>query len=78
MALLSLLILIRCISILVNGAGGPYPPSFDCPMRQLALEFAQNIQPFLSLDQLQEIAGYNISGGYMKYAQINFNLNIII
>lgn len=32
------------------------PQSFDCPMRQLALEFAQEIQPFLSGDQLQEIA----------------------
>eukprot|EP01083_Nonionella_stella_P283224 963856_1 len=37
-------------------AGGPYPPTFDCPMRQLALEFAQEIQPWLTTDQLQEIA----------------------
>ena len=29
---------------------------FDCPMRQLALEFAQEIQPWLTKDQLQQIA----------------------
>eukprot|EP01084_Bolivina_argentea_P319827 554783_1 len=39
-----------------NAAGGPYPASFDCPMRKLALEFAQNMQPFLSYDQLKEIS----------------------
>ena len=33
-----------------------YPEDFDCPMRQLSLEFAMKIQPFLSKDQLQEIA----------------------
>eukprot|EP01084_Bolivina_argentea_P066965 122064_1 len=32
------------------------PEDFDCPMRQLALEFAMNIQPHLAKDQLQEIA----------------------
>ena len=30
--------------------------TFDCPMRQLALQYAQYIQPHLSLPQLQEIA----------------------
>ncbi|ETO36597.1 hypothetical protein RFI_00465 [Reticulomyxa filosa] len=30
--------------------------TFDCPMRQLALEFAVEIQPSLTMDQLQEIA----------------------
>ena len=30
--------------------------TFDCPMRQLALEFAQEIQPWLSYTQLQDIA----------------------
>ena len=30
--------------------------SFDCPMRQFALEYAMKIQPFLSRDQLQDIA----------------------
>eukprot|EP01083_Nonionella_stella_P076021 206964_1 len=30
--------------------------SLDCPMRQLALEFAQEIQPWLAQRQLQEIA----------------------
>ena len=29
---------------------------FDCPMRQLALEYAMKIQPFLSKEQLQDIA----------------------
>eukprot|EP01084_Bolivina_argentea_P288607 495377_1 len=33
-----------------------YPIDFDCPMRLLALEFAMEIQPNLSADQLQEIA----------------------
>eukprot|EP01084_Bolivina_argentea_P066970 122070_1 len=33
-----------------------YPEDFDCPMRQLALEFAMDIQPYLAADQLQEIA----------------------
>ena len=33
-----------------------FPEDFDCPMRQLALEFAIEIQPFLSKDKLQEIA----------------------
>ena len=33
-----------------------YPEDFDCPMRQLALEFAMEIQPFLAADKLQEIA----------------------
>ncbi len=59
MALLHLWISIVYVSTMItmlNAAGGPYPASFDCPMRQLALEFAQNIQPFLSYDQLQEIA----------------------
>ena len=32
------------------------PEDFDCPMRQLALEFAMEIQPFLASDKLQEIA----------------------
>ena len=32
------------------------PEEFDCPMRQLALEFAMEIQPFLAADKLQEIA----------------------
>ena len=32
------------------------PAEFDCPMRQLALEFAMEIQPFLAADKLQEIA----------------------
>ena len=33
-----------------------YPEDFDCSMRQLTLEFAMNIQPFLAKDKLQEIA----------------------
>ena len=55
------------------------PKSFDCPMRQLALEFAQEIQPFLTGDQLQEIADAlngspeaqkcNISAQSLKYNQ---------
>ena len=47
------------VSILIhaiNGIGGPYHPSIDCPMRQLALEFAQEIQPWLTTTSLQEIA----------------------
>jgi len=32
------------------------PEDFDCPMRQLALEFAMSTQPFLAQDKLQEIA----------------------
>eukprot|EP01083_Nonionella_stella_P019641 54547_1 len=32
------------------------PQDFDCPMRELALEFAQHIQPWLSQSQLQQIA----------------------
>ena len=32
------------------------PEDFDCPMRQLALEFAMETQPFLAADKLQEIA----------------------
>eukprot|EP01084_Bolivina_argentea_P161071 280406_1 len=35
---------------------GEYPKDFDCNMRQLALQFAQNIQPFLSSNQLTDIA----------------------
>ena len=31
---------------------GPYPASFDCPMRDLAVSFAQNIQPFLTTQQV--------------------------
>ena len=50
---------------MANGVGGPYPPTFDCPMRQLALEFAQDIQPWLTTTSLQEIAdalnGYDIN-----------------
>ena len=30
--------------------------SFDCPMRQLALDFAQDIQPWLTMQQLQQVA----------------------
>eukprot|EP01084_Bolivina_argentea_P309824 535952_1 len=30
--------------------------TFDCPMRSLALQFAQHIQPHLSMEQLQQIA----------------------
>ena len=30
--------------------------TFDCPMRELALQFAQYIQPHLSMQQLQQIA----------------------
>eukprot|EP01084_Bolivina_argentea_P069582 126588_1 len=41
---------------IVHGTGGPYPPTFDCPMRQLALEFAQELQPWLTKSSLQEIA----------------------
>lgn len=32
-----------------------YPKSFDCPMRQLALEYAQYIQPQLTTTQLQQM-----------------------
>ena len=41
---------------IVYGIGGPYPPTFDCPMRQLALQFAQEIQPWLTTTSLQQIA----------------------
>lgn len=37
-------------------AGGSGPASFDCPMRDLILEYAQYIQPFLTKDKLQQIA----------------------
>ncbi len=30
--------------------------TFDCPMRELALQYAQYIQPHLSMEQLQQIA----------------------
>eukprot|EP01084_Bolivina_argentea_P238607 400859_1 len=53
------------------------PQSFDCPMRELALQFAQEIQPFLTGDQLQQIADAlngspeaqhcNISATSLKY-----------
>ncbi len=49
-ALATLLLSIPCF--LVRGD----EKTFDCPMRQLALEWAIEIQPSLSHDQLQEIA----------------------
>eukprot|EP01083_Nonionella_stella_P012567 35640_1 len=54
--LLHCLLYFTTLIFMCGAAGGPYPASFDCPMRQLALEFAQNIQPHLCDDQLQEIA----------------------
>ena len=56
---------ILCLIVLAQGVKGDellsavpqgFPEDFDCPMRQLALEFAMEIQPFLSKDKLQEIA----------------------
>ena len=37
----------------ITNSGGSGPASFDCPMRDLILEYAQFIQPFLSKDKLQ-------------------------
>eukprot|EP01084_Bolivina_argentea_P179204 309680_1 len=37
-------------------SSGHFPASFDCPMRQLVLEYAQHIQPHLAKNKLQEIA----------------------
>ena len=39
----------------MNGEGKG-PASFDCPMRQLILDYSQYIQPHLSKDKLNEIA----------------------
>eukprot|EP01084_Bolivina_argentea_P271094 461150_1 len=53
--MIALFLSILIISTLSIDASG-YPAEFDCPMRQLALEFAQSIQPFLSQKQLEDIA----------------------
>eukprot|EP01084_Bolivina_argentea_P256721 432330_1 len=45
-------LVLSCICI----CNGSYPTSFDCPMRQLSLEYAQHIQPWLSTKSLKEIA----------------------
>ena len=42
--------------VLILPSLGDVPQNFDCPMRQLLLEFALNIQPKISMDELQEIA----------------------
>eukprot|EP01084_Bolivina_argentea_P180090 311129_1 len=44
------------ITSCINAENIKYPETFDCPMRQLAIEYAQNIQPFLTQQQLQDIA----------------------
>ena len=70
-ATMSLLVQLLTFSISLYtayGVGGPYPPSFDCPMRQLALEFAQDIQPWLTTTSLQEIA--DALNGYDTYTII--------
>ena len=46
-------------------------------MRQLALEFAQNIQPFLSKDQLQEIADA-LNGGTYRFVVVHNYIYIYI
>ena len=51
----AVLLFVMMVHVLSN-AQLSYPYSFDCAMRQLALEYAQKIQPFLSRDQLQEVA----------------------
>jgi len=62
MALLSLYAYVVAFShavkndVYIPRAPSAGPEDFDCPMRQLALEFAMNIQPFLAQDKLQEIA----------------------
>eukprot|EP01083_Nonionella_stella_P091597 256156_1 len=46
------LLMVICTLIVVQGNMS----TFDCPMRELALQFAHHIQPHLSMQQLQEIA----------------------
>ena len=51
MAFFSILLLLFLKEVI-----GDVPQDFDCPMRQLLLEFAAEIQPNLSQDQLNEIS----------------------
>eukprot|EP01084_Bolivina_argentea_P108699 194284_1 len=51
--LLPVVVLIGMVCSYPNN--GPFPASFDCPMRNLAVSFAQHIQPFLKQKQLKDI-----------------------
>eukprot|EP01084_Bolivina_argentea_P000567 1064_1 len=50
-----MIIFMLVVMLMTTTSSLPYPTSFDCPMRKLAVEFAQKIQPFLSIAQLQQI-----------------------
>eukprot|EP01084_Bolivina_argentea_P064482 117599_1 len=51
-----LLLIQLFFTIKLTFGDGTGPASFDCPMRNLILEYAQHVQPFLTKDKLQQVA----------------------
>ena len=63
-----------CVLIdLINAGGGAGPASFDCPMRELILDYAQHIQPFLTKDKLQQVADALMGDPYNQNCTVSLN-----
>ena len=67
-------LIVFCLFVLLLVSyAGQYPNDFDCPMRNLALEFSQYIQPWLTEQQLNEIS--DALNGSPEAQNCNVSLN---